>query len=128
MTANAFMIGVLGILAAATLKFGFMATFNLYVVPYWFFVLWLDVVTYLHHHGSDKADEKMPWYRGEVRGTGAGCRRRSRVQFRHVDIPPLPLPLSSPYLVISLPSGVELPAGRPDRTGPRLRHLQQDPP
>jgi len=24
------------------------------------------VVTYLHHHGSDNADEKMPWYRGEV--------------------------------------------------------------
>ena len=28
--------------------------------------MWLDVVTYLHHHGSDKEDEKMPWYRGEV--------------------------------------------------------------
>ena len=28
------------------------------------FVVWLDVVTYLHHHGYDK---KVPWYRGEVR-------------------------------------------------------------
>lgn len=27
-------------------------------------VVWLDVVTYLHHHGYD---EKVPWYRGEVR-------------------------------------------------------------
>jgi hypothetical protein len=25
--------------------------------------VWLDVVTYLHHHGTTK--EKMPWYRGE---------------------------------------------------------------
>jgi omega-3 fatty acid desaturase (delta-15 desaturase) len=24
-------------------------------------VVWLDVVTYLHHHGYDK---KVPWYRG----------------------------------------------------------------
>ena len=28
------------------------------------FVVWLDVVTYLHHHGSDTEGEKMPWYRG----------------------------------------------------------------
>jgi len=27
-------------------------------------VVWLDVVTYLHHHGYN---EKVPWYRGEVR-------------------------------------------------------------
>lgn len=27
------------------------------------FVMWLDLVTYLHHHGHD---EKLPWYRGEV--------------------------------------------------------------
>lgn len=26
-------------------------------------VVWLDVVTYLHHHGYN---EKVPWYRGEV--------------------------------------------------------------
>ena len=26
-------------------------------------VVWLDVVTYLHHHGYEK---KVPWYRGEV--------------------------------------------------------------
>jgi hypothetical protein len=27
-------------------------------------VVWLDVVTYLHHHGYE---EKIPWYRGEVK-------------------------------------------------------------
>lgn len=27
------------------------------------FVMWLDLVTYLHHHGHE---EKLPWYRGKV--------------------------------------------------------------
>lgn len=27
------------------------------------FVMWLDTVTYLHHHGHEK---KLPWYRGKV--------------------------------------------------------------
>lgn len=27
------------------------------------FVMWLDFVTYLHHHGYEK---KLPWYRGKV--------------------------------------------------------------
>lgn len=27
------------------------------------FVVWLDVVTYLHHHGYE---QKLPWYRGKV--------------------------------------------------------------
>ncbi|PON85468.1 Fatty acid desaturase [Trema orientale] len=34
----------------------------LYGVPYWVFVMWLDIVTYLHHHGYD---QKLPWYRGK---------------------------------------------------------------
>ncbi|XP_071934499.1 omega-3 fatty acid desaturase, chloroplastic-like isoform X2 [Coffea arabica] len=35
---------------------------KLYGVPYWIFVMWLDLVTYLHHHGHD---EKLPWFRGK---------------------------------------------------------------
>ncbi|XP_004490604.1 omega-3 fatty acid desaturase, endoplasmic reticulum [Cicer arietinum] len=35
---------------------------KLYGVPYWIFVLWLDFVTYLHHHGYK---QKLPWYRGQ---------------------------------------------------------------
>ena len=27
------------------------------------FVMWLDFVTYLHHHGHE---DKLPWYRGQV--------------------------------------------------------------
>ncbi|XP_022948579.1 omega-3 fatty acid desaturase, endoplasmic reticulum-like [Cucurbita moschata] len=42
--------------------FGPTQIFKLYGVPYWVFVIWLDVVTYLHHHGYE---QKLPWYRGE---------------------------------------------------------------
>ncbi|KAI4328700.1 hypothetical protein L6164_021035 [Bauhinia variegata] len=35
---------------------------KLYGVPYLGFVIWLDLVTYLHHHGHEK---KVPWYRGK---------------------------------------------------------------
>ncbi|KAH9296852.1 hypothetical protein KI387_028534, partial [Taxus chinensis] len=35
---------------------------NLYVFPYWIFVMWLDLVTYLHHHGHN---QRVPWYRGK---------------------------------------------------------------
>ena len=26
--------------------------------------MWLDVVTYLHHHGPSDKEEEVPWYRG----------------------------------------------------------------
>lgn len=65
LTSDAFLVGMLAILAACTYKLGVPAMFNLYFVPYWVFILWLDVVTYLHHHGSSDPEEKMPWYRGE---------------------------------------------------------------
>jgi omega-3 fatty acid desaturase (delta-15 desaturase) len=64
-TSNAFLIGMLGLLAACTFKLGVVSMFNLYFMPYWINVVWLDIVTYLHHHGSHDETEKMPWYRGE---------------------------------------------------------------
>lgn len=39
---------------------GPMTMLKLYGVPYLVFVMWLDSVTYLHHHGHE---EKVPWYR-----------------------------------------------------------------
>jgi omega-3 fatty acid desaturase (delta-15 desaturase) len=63
LTSNAFLLGMAGVLAAATAKLGVMAMFNLYFVPYWVFVAWLDAVTYLQHHGSSDPSEKLPWYR-----------------------------------------------------------------
>ncbi|XP_024399937.1 omega-3 fatty acid desaturase, chloroplastic [Physcomitrium patens] len=48
-------------LVALSFAVGPMWVLKLYVVPYWVNVVWLDAVTYLHHHGYDK---KVPWYRG----------------------------------------------------------------
>ncbi|CAL0307743.1 unnamed protein product [Lupinus luteus] len=35
---------------------------KVYGIPYWINVMWLDLVTYLHHHGYK---QKLPWYRGK---------------------------------------------------------------
>ena len=60
------MLGMIAVLAACTVALGPKAMFLLYVLPYWGGVVWLDIVTYLHHHGTDNPDEHVPWYRGEV--------------------------------------------------------------
>lgn len=39
---------------------GFVFLFKYYVMPYVVFVMWLDLVTFLHHTDAD-----IPWYRGE---------------------------------------------------------------
>ena len=65
-TTNAFLKGMLGILVVCTIALGPLAMFNLYFMPYWINVVWLDIVTYLHHHGPEDETEKVPWYRGEV--------------------------------------------------------------
>ena len=65
-TSNAFNLGMVAVLAACTAALGPLAMFKLYFVPYWVNVVWLDVVTYLHHHGPQDAGEKIPWYRGKV--------------------------------------------------------------
>lgn len=67
LTTNAYLLGMVAVLVACTVKLGIPAMVGLYVIPYWLNVVWLDVVTYLHHHGSHDLEEKMPWYRGEVR-------------------------------------------------------------
>lgn len=65
-TSNKFFAGMLAVLAACTVALGPLAMLKLYVVPYWINVVWLDAVTYLHHHGPDDENIKVPWYRGEV--------------------------------------------------------------
>jgi omega-3 fatty acid desaturase (delta-15 desaturase) len=64
-TSNAFLIAQLGALAASACLLGPLMTAALYVVPYWINVVWLDLVTYLHHHGPSDEGERIPWYRGE---------------------------------------------------------------
>nr|ADV92272.1 fatty acid desaturase 3C [Linum usitatissimum]ADV92273.1 fatty acid desaturase 3C [Linum usitatissimum]ADV92274.1 fatty acid desaturase 3C [Linum usitatissimum]ADV92275.1 fatty acid desaturase 3C [Linum usitatissimum] len=55
-------ISMVLILLYASFLFGFLTVFKVYTVPYLIFVAWLDMVTYLHHHGHE---EKLPWYRGQ---------------------------------------------------------------
>ncbi|XP_038705526.1 omega-3 fatty acid desaturase, endoplasmic reticulum [Tripterygium wilfordii] len=43
--------------------FGPVRMLMLYGIPNLVFVIWLDAVTYLHHHGHD--EQKLPWYRGK---------------------------------------------------------------
>lgn len=47
-------------LVAMGIQFGLPALVNYYVMPYIIFVVWLDLVTFLHHTEAD-----IPWYRGK---------------------------------------------------------------
>lgn len=48
-----------GLCTAGCFKFGFLFMAKMYMVPYWINVMWLDVVTYLHH----TVKEVRPSYR-----------------------------------------------------------------
>uniref|UniRef100_A0A0E0MIN2 Fatty acid desaturase domain-containing protein n=1 Tax=Oryza punctata TaxID=4537 RepID=A0A0E0MIN2_ORYPU len=52
---------MISLLVAMAWVFGPVPVLKLYGVPYVVFVMWLDLVTYLHHHGHND----LPWYRGE---------------------------------------------------------------
>ncbi|MQL88754.1 hypothetical protein Taro_021306 [Colocasia esculenta] len=62
LTSTASWMAMVGLLAGLTWLMGPMWMFKLYFVPYFMFVMWLDFVTYMHHHGHE---EKLPWYRGK---------------------------------------------------------------
>ncbi|GAA0183863.1 hypothetical protein LIER_42475 [Lithospermum erythrorhizon] len=53
---------MLGFLIVLSFVFGPIQVLKFYGVPYMIFVMWLDMVTYLHHHGHE---QKLPWYRGK---------------------------------------------------------------
>ncbi|XP_057955142.1 omega-3 fatty acid desaturase, endoplasmic reticulum-like [Malania oleifera] len=53
---------MVAVLAWASFSFGHLQLLKVYAVPYMVFVMWLDFVTYLNHHGHDY---KVPWYRGK---------------------------------------------------------------
>ncbi|CAA6654756.1 unnamed protein product [Spirodela intermedia] len=62
LTSTACWTAMAAILAGLTCVMGPMWMLKLYFVPYVIFVMWLDFVTYMHHHGHE---EKLPWYRGK---------------------------------------------------------------
>ncbi len=51
---------MVGLLAFLTYQWGWMWLLKYYAGPYIVFIIWLDLVTFLHHTESD-----IPWYRGE---------------------------------------------------------------
>nr|WDA53421.1 omega-3 fatty acid desaturase [Erycina pusilla] len=55
-------LAMVALLTGLTFVMGPLQIFQLYAIPYCIFVMWLDFVTYLHHHGHE---EKLPWYRGK---------------------------------------------------------------
>ncbi|KAI0526906.1 hypothetical protein KFK09_002499 [Dendrobium nobile] len=61
-TSTACWMAMAALLAGLTLIMGPLQLLKLYGIPYLIFVMWLDLVTYLHHHGHH---EKLPWYRGK---------------------------------------------------------------
>lgn len=51
---------MVGLLSLLTYQFGWLFLVKYYLVPYVVFVIWLDLVTFLHHTEAD-----IPWYRGD---------------------------------------------------------------
>ncbi|NP_001149938.2 omega-3 fatty acid desaturase [Zea mays] len=54
---------MLASLLAMACAFGPLQVLKMYGIPYLVFVMWLDLVTYLHHHGHHQLP--LPWYRGQ---------------------------------------------------------------
>ncbi|KAK9913743.1 hypothetical protein M0R45_037552 [Rubus argutus] len=61
-TSTACWTAMAALLVGLSFVMGPIQMLKLYGVPYWGFVVWLDLVTYLHHHGHE---DKLPWYRGK---------------------------------------------------------------
>ncbi len=51
---------MVGLVAAGTFTWGWLWLVKFYLMPYLGFVVWLDLVTFLHH-----TDDEIPWYRGK---------------------------------------------------------------
>ncbi|MBI1241169.1 fatty acid desaturase [Umezakia ovalisporum] len=60
LTSTILWIGMVGLLGFFTYQWGWMWLLKYYAMPYIVFVIWLDLVTFLHHTEPD-----IPWYRGE---------------------------------------------------------------
>jgi omega-3 fatty acid desaturase (delta-15 desaturase) len=59
-TSTCLWVCMAGLLAFFTYQWGWMWLLKYYAGPYIVFIIWLDLVTFLHHTEPD-----LPWYRGE---------------------------------------------------------------
>ncbi|KAI6698468.1 hypothetical protein NL676_018587 [Syzygium grande] len=64
MTSTVCWTAMMGLLVGLSSVMGPLQLLKLYGIPYWNFVMWLDFVTYLHHHGHE---DKLRRYRGKER-------------------------------------------------------------
>ncbi|TXG50114.1 hypothetical protein EZV62_025989 [Acer yangbiense] len=62
LTSTACWTAMAALLGYLSFQLGHLQMLKLYFIPYWIFVLLLDLVTYLHHHCHE---DKLPWYRGK---------------------------------------------------------------
>lgn len=60
LTSSALWLLMVAFLGGLTYQMGWLFLLKYYLAPYIVFVMWLDLVTYLHHTASD-----IPWYRGD---------------------------------------------------------------
>lgn len=60
LTSSALWLAMVGVLGWLTYTFGGLFLLKYYLGPYVVFVVWLDLVTFLHHTETD-----IPWYRGD---------------------------------------------------------------
>jgi omega-3 fatty acid desaturase (delta-15 desaturase) len=60
LTSSALWGAMIIFLGFLTYQFGWLFLIKYYLMPYIIFVVWLDLVTFLHH-----TEEDIPWYRGE---------------------------------------------------------------
>lgn len=59
-TSTTWWIGMVAVLGFLTYQWGWMWLLKYYAAPYIVFIIWLDLVTFLHH-----TEPGIPWYRGE---------------------------------------------------------------
>jgi omega-3 fatty acid desaturase (delta-15 desaturase) len=60
LTSTVCWIAMVGLLAVLTYQWGWLWLLKYYLGPYVVFVVWLDLVTFLHH-----TDPEIPWYRSD---------------------------------------------------------------
>ncbi|KAK6932997.1 Fatty acid desaturase, N-terminal, partial [Dillenia turbinata] len=65
LTSTACWFAMAAILVGLNFVLGPIQMLKLYGIAYWIFFMWLDLVTYLHHHGHE---DKLPWNGVILRG------------------------------------------------------------
>jgi len=60
LTSTLWILGMVAFLSWVTYQYGFLFFLGYYFMPYTVFVIWLSLVTFLHHTEAD-----VPWYRGK---------------------------------------------------------------